>query len=42
MRKTPLPPFTDLDEHRLKNISLDFLENICYNKTIKRKEVKLK
>ena len=32
----------NLDEIRLKNISLDFLENICYNKTIKRKEVKLK
>ena len=32
----------NLDEHRLKNISLDFLEFICYNKTIKRKEVKLK
>jgi hypothetical protein len=32
----------NLDDVRLKNISLDFLENICYNKTIKRKEVKLK
>ena len=32
----------NLDEIRLKNISLDFLEFICYNKTIKRKEVKLK
>lgn len=29
----------NLDEIRLKNILLDFLENICYNKTIKRKEV---
>ena len=32
----------NLDEHRLKNILLDFLVFICYNKTIKRKEVKLK
>ena len=29
----------NLDEHRLKNIFLDFLVFICYNKTIKRKEV---
>lgn len=32
----------NLDEYRLKNILLDFLVFICYNKTIKRKEVKLK
>ena len=32
----------NLDEHRLKNIFLDFSDFICYNKTIKRKEVKLK
>ena len=32
----------NLDECRLKNIFLDFLDFICYNKTIKRKEVKLK
>ena len=29
----------NLDEHRLKNIFLDFSDFICYNKTIKRKEV---
>ena len=32
----------NLDEHRLKNILLDFSDFICYNKTIKRKEVKRK
>ena len=32
----------NLDDHRLKNILLDFSNFICYNKTIKRKEVKLK
>lgn len=32
----------NLDEYRLKNILLDFLEFICYNKTIKRKEVNQK
>ena len=32
----------NLDEYRLKNILLDFSDFICYNKTIKRKEVKLK
>lgn len=42
MRKTLLPPFTDLDEYRLKNILLDFSDFICYNKTIKRKEVNQK
>lgn len=45
IKRTVLSSFfkkENLDEHRLKNISLDFLENICYNKTIKRKEVKLK
>lgn len=32
----------NLDEYRLKNIFLDFLVFICYNKTIKRKEVNQK
>ena len=32
----------NLDEVRLKNILLDFLDFICYNKTIKRKEVNQK
>lgn len=31
-----------LDDFRLKNIFLDFLENICYNKTIKKKGSKTK
>ena len=45
IKRTVLSSFLEnknLDEHRLKNFSLDFLEFICYNKTIKRKEVKLK
>ena len=45
IKRTVLSSFfrkENLDEHRLKNIFLDFSDFICYNKTIKRKEVKLK
>ena len=45
IKRTVLSSFLEnknLDEHRLKNILLDFSEFICYNKTIKRKEVKRK
>ena len=45
IKRTVLSSFfqkENLDEHRLKNILLDFLEFICYNKIIKRKEVNLK
>ena len=45
IKRTILSSFLEnknLDEHRLKNIFLDFSDFICYNKTIKRKEVKLK
>lgn len=45
IKRTVLSSFfrkENLDEYRLKNILLDFSDFICYNKTIKRKEVKLK
>ena len=45
IKRTVLSSFLEnknLDEYRLKNILLDFLEFICYNKTIKRKEVNQK
>ena len=45
IKRTVLSSFLEnknLDEYRLKNILLDFLDFICYNKTIKRKEVKRK
>ena len=45
IKRTVLSSFLEnknLDEYRLKNILLDFSDFICYNKTIKRKEVNQK